>query len=227
MQEEGLYLYKPLPGPGFTRILTVQRAFYDDGAILCHIESALIHEPSNYAALSYSWAMNDGDVSLCRSIVIDGRLKIVTRNLYEALRRLRRRNAELRIWVDAVCINQSDALELSSQVLQMDEIYRNASSVFAWLGEPQSDIEGQNILHWLEGSLRPDDHLDSLWYFENGEVADLYTVYCSSKRREDINLVMESRFLMARYWTRQWIVQELAIPEFARIQIVWVRPVLI
>lgn len=131
MDEECFYRYKPLPGPGFTRLLTIHPAPYEDDLILCDIETALIHEASNYDALSYSWAMQDGDASFCRSIVIDGMLKPITRNLYEALRRLRRHDVDLRSWVDAVCLNQTDATELSSNVRRMDCIYRNASHVYA------------------------------------------------------------------------------------------------
>lgn len=239
MEEEDLYRYKPLPGPGFTRILTVRPASYDNDLILADIEPALIHEPSNYAALSYSWAMNDGDASFCRSIVIDGMLKPVTRNLYEALRRLRYRDGKLRIWVDAVCIDQTNVGERTSHVRQMDEIYRNASIVFAWLGEMQSDLESRNILYWLKASCsgrrysgiptrRP-------WVFGDGQKSDICTGlckgakpgvveahgYCRTSRRQEMELIVQDRLLAARYWTRRWIVQELAIPKAEKILFTW------
>ncbi|TQW00534.1 HET domain-containing protein [Cordyceps javanica] len=42
--------------------------------------------------------------------------------------------AERLIWADAVCINQSDMDEKSTQVGMMDRIYSNAVYVLAWLG---------------------------------------------------------------------------------------------
>ena len=39
------------------------------------------------------------------------------------------------IWVDAICIDQSNDMEKGHQVLFMDRIYRRADRVFIWLGE--------------------------------------------------------------------------------------------
>ena len=40
------------------------------------------------------------------------------------------------IWIDALCINQRDKDEKAVQVRRMDQIYKGAKAVFAWLGEP-------------------------------------------------------------------------------------------
>ncbi|KAL0935055.1 ankyrin and het domain-containing protein [Colletotrichum truncatum] len=40
------------------------------------------------------------------------------------------------IWIDALCINQNDLKERSSQVQLMDRVFRGAMRVFAWLGPP-------------------------------------------------------------------------------------------
>ena len=56
-------------------------------------------------------------------------------NLYQALRRLRWFRDPRLIWVDAICINQSDVDEKSQQIPLMGRIYRNAASVLVWLGE--------------------------------------------------------------------------------------------
>ncbi|KAI1768399.1 HET-domain-containing protein [Hypoxylon sp. FL1150] len=40
-------------------------------------------------------------------------------------------------WIDAICINQSDGEEKTEQVGRMDETYRNAITVAAWLGMPE------------------------------------------------------------------------------------------
>jgi hypothetical protein len=52
------------------------------------------------------------------------------------------------LWVDAVCINQSDSAERTQQVLLMREIYTKANRVYAWLGEEQSS-EGSLALDLL------------------------------------------------------------------------------
>lgn len=44
------------------------------------------------------------------------------------------------LWIDAICINQEDAAEVSRQILLMDEVYISASQVWIWLGEEQTDL---------------------------------------------------------------------------------------
>ena len=48
-------------------------------------------------------------------------------------------NAPLRLWVDAVSIDQRDPEEQSSQVAMMTEIYSKAWGTLIWLGEGQYD----------------------------------------------------------------------------------------
>jgi hypothetical protein len=65
----------------------------------------------------------------------------ITYNLWTALRRLRLNDRSRLLWVDAVCINQSDDDEKSSQVRMMGDIYRGAARVLRWLGR----ADNQNI----------------------------------------------------------------------------------
>jgi Heterokaryon incompatibility protein (HET) len=62
----------------------------------------------------------------------------VTQNLYVALSYLQDQDIPRIIWVDAVCINQSDDVEKSLQLRLMAEIYAKASRVIVWLGEAYS-----------------------------------------------------------------------------------------
>lgn len=56
--------------------------------------------------------------------------------MIEAKRRLRPKSGELRLWIDAICINQDDLSERNAQVSVMGRIHQDASSVFAWLDWP-------------------------------------------------------------------------------------------
>lgn len=58
-----------------------------------------------YEALSYTW----GDLSDKVPIYLEGSFFPVTKNLHLALRRLRHVDKPRRMWVDALCINQSDS----------------------------------------------------------------------------------------------------------------------
>lgn len=62
---------------------------------------------------------------------INGVALQITRNLDLALRGLRRKG-ESPLWIDAICVNQSDAYEKGQQILRMGHIYSVATKVVAW-----------------------------------------------------------------------------------------------
>ncbi|KAI8664947.1 HET domain-containing protein [Fusarium sp. Ph1] len=70
----------------------------------------------------------------------DGHLEI-TVNLDKALRHLRLSSMSRRLWVDAICIGQTDLAELARQVQYMRLVYKRASRVIVWLGEKQEWTE--------------------------------------------------------------------------------------
>ncbi|RFN45624.1 het-domain-containing protein [Fusarium flagelliforme] len=91
-----------------------------------------------FAALSYTW----GDPNDTRTILVDGYPVLVRSNLEAALRRLRRKvpiRQGLRIWIDAVCINQEDISERNREVKHMRAIYKNACDVVVWLGKDEDN----------------------------------------------------------------------------------------
>ena len=74
----------------------------------------------------------------------------VTVNLAGALRYVKehwqsafpdRDPGELRLWADAICIDQSSVLERNSQVKLMKSIYASAELVLAWLGSADEVME--------------------------------------------------------------------------------------
>ncbi|KAJ8126832.1 hypothetical protein O1611_g6807 [Lasiodiplodia mahajangana] len=96
-----------------------------------------------YEALSYVW----GDPDVTKPISVNGDSLQVTVNLRSALRHLRRTNKSRILWVDAICIDQSDPDERAYQVSFMGDIYRSAKRVIIWLG--QSDHHTKNIFALL------------------------------------------------------------------------------
>jgi hypothetical protein len=87
-----------------------------------------------YETLSYVWGARTGD----RLILCNGKELYITENCESALRQLRFARKSRTIWVDAICINQTDELEKNKQVGLMDEIYKNSTHLRIWLGEPES-----------------------------------------------------------------------------------------
>jgi hypothetical protein len=98
---------------------------------------------TEYNALSYVW----GDESNKKQIVVNEAIFYVTENLHAALTHLRTECQSLPIWVDAVCINQSNEKEKGNQLSQMNFVYRSAASVLVFLGSSteSTDLVIDNI----------------------------------------------------------------------------------
>lgn len=74
-------------------------------------------------------------------VYVDSQKVEVTKNLYGVLKRLRYSDRPRTLWVDALCINQADTTEKSSQVLLMSEIYSSTWRCLIWLGdEPETPV---------------------------------------------------------------------------------------
>lgn len=96
------------------------------------------HSYQSYTALSYVW----GSVKNPEYITIDGQAKFkVTRNLYDALKCLRKRDQAISLWVDAICINQSNPDEKRIQIGLMRRVYRQAQNVVAYVPQKPEDVK--------------------------------------------------------------------------------------
>jgi hypothetical protein len=88
-----------------------------------------------YEALSYVWGSRTGT----EEISCNGRLLFVTPNCESALRHLRFKDQSRVLWVDSICIDQTDTAvavtERNAQVAAMGEIYAKAKVTLCWLGK--------------------------------------------------------------------------------------------
>ena len=84
--------------------------------------------PPVHEALSYVWgtAFNPVDVKVGSS---DSDTIPITQNLAIALPYLRYKNETRTLWIDAICINQQDLRERSSQAKMMGDSYHLADRV--------------------------------------------------------------------------------------------------
>jgi hypothetical protein len=142
-----------------TRILLLRPAHSMDEDIEGELESISLdqfkefhtYHTAHYEALSYTWGppfenqqLRDQLIKLC------GAPFQVTGNLYDALKRLRLRHETRYLWVDAICINQSNINERNSQVAIMSKIYAYSQTVFIWLGEDSPSQDGHVTFTILE-----------------------------------------------------------------------------
>lgn len=154
----------------------------------------------DYAALSYVW----GNERNTRKIIVNGQEIQVTRNLEHALRAFRERSefgSDFKLWVDAISINQGDKEERGRQVRRMRDIYGNAWTVIAWVGEEshESDKAIQLVKCLSEFSRTGSgDQLEAkLW----GEPEHL---------GRGCWLALKV-FMERPYWHRLWIIQEIVM----------------
>ena len=110
---------------------------------LHHISLDRIADDGIYDALSYCWGSIEQTVEVTvefPSDNINGETVWakspyqITKNLGEALLACRDFEHVEKLWIDAICINQSDAHEKTVQVSMMNLIYAAAKRVRIWLG---------------------------------------------------------------------------------------------
>lgn len=155
----------------------------------------------------------------------DGKTFNVTESLYQALRSLRKSIPRLQeefpildhqpIWIDALCINQSDIQERNSQVGMMGTIYSRAFFVFIWLGEDEDVMRGLNLIQAMIKLLSDEYGSDfDLLDPKDEHVRRLF----SSKYQIDGELLdpescfqILDRLFVHPYFRRIWVLQEATI----------------
>lgn len=185
------YVYTPIEQDGRIRVLTVHPGGLKDD-IVGDLAVFNISPPSDYNAISYSWADENGDDSKSSEIYL-GAMRVplrVTRNCASALRRIRNPRHAVRVWVDAVCIDQNNVQERNHQVNLMRKIYTQAATTYVYLGESddQSDELLQNLAggdwaqpHLLENLLRR-RYFSRLWVLQEVTLSKHVVVICGATK---------------------------------------------
>jgi len=139
------------------RIVELLPAVNQSDPIECQLSAQSLHSTPKYIALSYTW----GDSNVCDIIYIDGYTASVTTNLASALRRLRKKEGSLFMWVDSISIDQRFESEKSEQVKKMRDIYEKALDIYVWLGdEDQTSALAWSLLKRLQSL--PDDSISTI-----------------------------------------------------------------
>ncbi|KAG4435479.1 hypothetical protein IFR05_009051 [Cadophora sp. M221] len=138
------YKYNPLKADGSSiRLLRIEHspsANYNDPLSCSLFHASITDTDTIFEALSYVW----GDASQTVDLEIDGSIIPITHNLDTALRSLRPLQTEADpwiLWVDAICIDQTNVEERGQQVQLMWEIYSRAVAVTVWLGPEEGESQ--------------------------------------------------------------------------------------
>jgi hypothetical protein len=180
--------YEPLDIIGLEIRVVILKPGTKSAPVECdleHVPTSKRSKPS-YKALSYTW----GSPEIRKTIRLQGMAVQVRENLWQALYHLRSPDTSLRLWVDAISINQDDISERNEQVSRMGTIYNLATEVIVWLG-PHKDRSKlaitfiQDNMH-TRRKLQPDFLKDSF--------------------QEELQAVLD--LTRREYWRRVWIIQE-------------------
>jgi hypothetical protein len=126
----------PLPDRAI-RLLNIEPGD-SDSPLQCTLQETLLETTTTpYYALSYVWGSDQHLVP----ITCNCQIHYITPNLHSVLLEYRSRDMGVSLWVDALCINQNDTAERTSQVRMMQEIYSRAACVVVWLGEADEAIK--------------------------------------------------------------------------------------
>lgn len=232
------YNYKPLsnPKPDLRLVRICPGAPRD--SMVCHLIT--FEDPSQvpkYQALSHTW----GSALIETIILIESRLFSVTANLEAALQSLRRPagklDAELFLWIDAICIDQGNIAERDEQVRRMRDIYRDAERVIVWLGDYYNNRDDKLQDTWgireMEKSSKSSvlQALDLVRLLDVRLQDDGYEEFCDDivelAERTDLKIWVQLARLFYRPWfERLWIIQGIgvasnAVVRIGRIDIPW------
>jgi hypothetical protein len=166
-----------------------------------------------YEALSYAWGEERSPVPvMVKSLGSERTFIEVTQNLFTALIYLRHKSEARVLWIDALCINQEDMEERSSQVARMADIYRLAHRVVVWLGpesEEDRSSEALSILRSIGSQIEVDWTIYKMRATKQG---DSSLVDINIPLPLDQNSLKSLLMVISRPWfERLWVQQEIAL----------------
>jgi hypothetical protein len=195
------------------RLINLEPSQDPSADIQCWAFNTSLKKHPEYEALSYVWgdSINTRLIKfgVCESSEPNNTHTLsfsplaVTVNLEQALRSLRYAEKPRTLWVDAVCIDQSNLEERNQQIHLMSRTYQQCVHDLLWLGSEDVQIgRAMNLLQRLQGR---SEHTRAQ-LMRNG--LDHEEITFSSFSEDDWN-DFEMLLLRCDIWNRVWIIQEL------------------
>lgn len=160
-----------------------------------------LDDPSvSYKAVSYCWGSSDKS----HKIWLDEFIYLeITHSAFEVLTWIAVSGTDDLFWIDALCINQGNNEEKSSQVRLMYDVYSKAQEVMAWTGGPlDDDISMLELLEALHREVTPlQDKAIRL------TASDIFKFEGCQWPSRGWNAL--AKFLQRPFFCRVWILQEM------------------
>ncbi|PQE28239.1 Heterokaryon incompatibility protein [Rutstroemia sp. NJR-2017a WRK4] len=218
--ESATYVYEPLkPNCQQIRVLLLYPSRDPSADIYCDVFVLDLDywdkngvESYPYMALSYVW----GDPNPPMSIFLGGKRRNVGPSLFEALKELRDPSVPALLWVDALCIDQTNVSEKNHHVGMMGPIYNRAGCVLIWVDGKETmpprfklvDM-GDPIFAVMDNLAAYELFLFSPWY-EIGKNDQEQPILKEIQERSNGWMGPHSykQLFTRSYWTRVWTMQE-------------------
>ncbi|KAL6857570.1 hypothetical protein ACO1O0_005011 [Amphichorda felina] len=92
----------------------------------------LLNDETRYEAVSYAWG--NPSESHAAEICVNGSPFTISPNLQAGLLQIRENGVRSWLWVDSICIQQTDLQEKAWQISQMNAIFSRAALLYVWVG---------------------------------------------------------------------------------------------
>lgn len=218
--------YNILPTSRSIRLLGLQAS--SDGKIEITLHTHSLDTAPPFTAVSYTWGNPYRDLysddiekppEFLARISCNGKQVAVTQNLFDALTTFVYLNMLTFLWVDAVCINQSDLEERASQVTLMGDIYSMAHEVVVWLGPHREDAADflwatTDFLATVQSS---DSSKKPKSIFSPGNI-HIREFWPGLELEDPLPRLLRFVFFYSscRWFTRAWTLQEVVLAQQAR-----------
>lgn len=175
-----------------------------DSPIECSYSIASLDDADmKYETVSYVWRDVKSGVGKPTHILVDGSPVQLGGSAHRALCQLRKPDQDRTIWIDALCIEQSNNVEKTEQVKLMGRIYKSCTQcAIFWGGEDGVDRLGAKMafemISWMaRDGPRP------LWLHDEALRVKAAAAFKAA--------------MVAPWWLRIWTVQEALLPPAATV----------
>ena len=194
------YQHKPLKSLDHVRVLALQPASRFEAQLTASIiqyDRKNMHQSPLpiYEAVSYTW----GEPVFPCAIIVDDATISTTENVDTMLRYFRKPRKVRYLWIDAICLDQANHLEKSTQIKRMGMIYSAAKRVNIWLGNSDDNTSLVFI------------YLTSIFYNADG-LTDVPEHFPHPVPEALI------AFLSRPWFSRRWVLQEAVLNPFTMVR---------
>uniref|UniRef100_A0A0B7K0G7 Heterokaryon incompatibility domain-containing protein n=2 Tax=Bionectria ochroleuca TaxID=29856 RepID=A0A0B7K0G7_BIOOC len=211
------YEYTAITAPKTIRLIHISPGIETD-PVRFSLETSPLESAPDFEAISYCWGTDQDQ----HQVVCNGKPLLMHKSLFGGLSYFRFPDKTRVLWADAVCINQADPVEKSSQVLLMPHIYSQATRVLVWLGAATDPVFGSVPSHTNQTILQGLQMLPSFDPENAAEMAaktQAISYDALRLRAEDHDWAPLVALLRRPWFRRKWVVQEVALAKEARLYV--------